>query len=137
MLHLYSKGCEYAIHALSNISRAECRSGFAVKSVCKKAGLPEPFTRKIFQTLVKNRILIAKRGPGGGYRFKKDPEKISVLSIVYAIDGKNTFDKCVAKNNQCDSGKNCSLHPMWKKTKNHLINQLKKSTVAELMKEEA
>lgn len=133
MLHLYSKGCEYAIQALTTISRKECRDGFSIRSVCEKAEIPEFFTRKVFQALVKNRVLTAKRGPGGGYRFNKNPEKVSILSIIHAIDGKQVFDRCVIKNVRCEDEEHCSLHPMWMRTRADLIKQLEKRTVAELI----
>lgn len=135
MLHLYSKGCEYAIQAISHITLEERRKGFSLRPLCKRAGLPESFTRKVFQTLVKNRLLTAKRGPGGGYRFRKDPRKISLLSVIYAIDGKGAFDQCVVKDEKCCQAVSCSLHPMWFTTRENLIRELKKNTVAELIEE--
>lgn len=137
MLHLYSKGCEHAIRAMMNIRPEECRSGFSVHSICGKAGLPESFTRKIFQSLVKCGVLAAKRGPGGGYRFRKDPAKVSLLSVVYAIDGKDVFNQCVIKDARCGRIEHCSLHPIWMKTKASIIKQLKDSTVAQLIEEGA
>ena len=133
MLHLYSKGCEYAIQALTVIRLKESRSGFSVKSVCKNAKIPESFTRKIFQTLVKCHILAARSGPGGGYRFQKDPTKISLLNFICAIDGKDTFDKCIIKDFKCDQSNYCPLHPMWVKSKNNLMKELNSSAVAKLM----
>ena len=134
MLHLYSKGCEYAFRALMRVSRRECREGFSVKAVCRKARLPESFTRKAFQSLVKSRVLAAKRGPGGGYRFMKDPRKVPILRIIHAIDGRDGFDKCVLKDSKCDNGNGfCSLHPMWIKTKAGLIREFQQSSVAELI----
>lgn len=133
MLNLYSKGCEYALRALSTVNRDQCRDGFSVRAVCESAGLPESFTRKVFQALVKHRILVAKRGPGGGYRFRKDPADISVLNIIHAIDGKDAFDKCVTQDHECDRTDYCSLHQMWTKTKSTLIKQFQESTVAQLI----
>src|SRR3989338_1455537 len=102
MLLLYSKGCEYALRALTEIPLKQKIIGFSVKSVCKSAKIPESFTRKTFQTLAKNRILVARPGPGGGYRFRKDPSQVSVLDIIYAVDGDDAFDKCVIKDFKCD-----------------------------------
>ncbi len=113
----------------------ESRSGFLVKSVCKRAHLPESFTRKIFQTLVKHKLLTARRGPGGGYRFGRDLRKISVLDVIRAVDGKAVFDKCVTHELKCSQKKHCSFHPMWKKTKAILIQELNSRTLADLIKE--
>ena len=133
MLQLYSKGCEHVIRAMMNIRLEECRSGFSARVICKKVRLPESFTRKIFQALVKSGVLSAKRGPGGGYRFRKDPAKVSLLSVIYAIDGKDVFDKCVIKDMSCEQAGHCSLHATWMKTKASLIKQLRDSTIAQLI----
>ena len=134
MFLLYSKGCEYAIRALTEIPHKQKINGFSVKSVCKAAKIPESFTRKIFQTLVKNRILVARPGPGGGYRFRKDPSQVSVLDIIHAVDGKDAFEKCVIKDFKCDEKNFCPLHPMWMKAKTSMMDELKKNTVSHLVK---
>ena len=133
MLHLCSKGCEYALQALTTLDRRECRDGFSVGSVCRKAGIPEPFTRKVFQILVKRGVLAAKRGPGGGYRLKASPSKTTILSIIHAVDGRGVFDKCVMKDRKCDETGHCALHEHWQRTKSGLIAQLQGSTVADFI----
>jgi Rrf2 family protein len=133
-LHLYSKGCEYAIRALTVIRLKESQRGFSIKEVCRKAGIPEFFTRKIFQALVKNDLLAARSGPGGGYRFQKDPGKISLLNIICAIDGSNAFEKCVIKDFKCNKNNYCTLHPMWTKTKVNMMMELESQKIAKLMK---
>ncbi len=133
MFNLYSKGCRYAIRAIMKISPRERVEGFSLKSVCKKTKLPEPFTRKMFQALVRNGVLTARSGPGGGYRFRKDPSKISVLEIVHALDGKDAFDQCVIKDRHCGRTGHCAFHSQWMKSKAQLIEKLKGTAVAELV----
>ena len=133
MLLIYSKGCEYALRALAEIPAKEKVSGFSVKSVCKAAKIPESFTRKVFQTLVKKRILGARPGPGGGYRFRKDPRQVSILDIIHAVDGNNAFEKCVIKDFKCDEKNFCPLHPMWMKAKATMLKELDTNTVAGLI----
>lgn len=133
VLQLYSKGCEHAILALIHLDRSECRNGFSLSTLCAKAGLPEPSTRKVFQLLVKNGVLSARRGPGGGYRFIQDPRSVSLLSVVHAIDGKDAFSKCVVQDSPCDTTEHCSLHAMWMKTKDELIKKLQQHSIEEMM----
>lgn len=130
---LYSKGCEYAIRALAKIPLEQKTSGFSLKSACRAAGVPESFTRKVFQNLVKSRILVARPGPGGGYRFRKEPGRVSILDIVHAVDGKDAFEKCVIKNFKCDEKNPCPLHPMWMKAKASIIRKLRENTVSGLI----
>ena len=133
MLKIYSKGCEYAIRALSRIHQNDYRKGFSVNIICKRARIPVWFTRKIFQALVKHSILITKRGPGGGYRFKKNPSRISLLSIVEAIDGEDVFKKCVLGRSKCNDLKSCVAHFIWRKARVTLISKLRSTTIKQLM----
>src|SRR3990167_5153539 len=124
MLRLYSKGCEYAIRCLLHIKESDCRNGFSLTTICRRAHTPKWFSKKIFQTLSRKGFFTAKRGPGGGYRFKLPPEKVSVLEVIEAVDGKGAFTKCIVRNSSCDSASNCSLHPFWKKLRSALIIEL-------------
>lgn len=133
MFRLYSKGCEYAIRALVYASSQKANQRFSPKDVCKKANIPESYTRKIFQNLVKEGLFDAASGPGGGYRLTKHPKDISVLSIIEAIDGDNTFDQCVMGLTNCDEASPCPLHKRWKTMKQILKEGLKKETLEELM----
>ena len=92
-MRLYSKGCEHAIRAL--IEAPLDADNFLIKTVCKKAKVPESFTRKMFQRLVRKGILKGSQGPGGGYSFKVDAESLSVLRLVKALDGGLTMMRCI------------------------------------------
>ncbi|MCH7649769.1 MAG: Rrf2 family transcriptional regulator [Nitrospinae bacterium] len=91
MFRLYSKGCEYAIRALVHAAPKKKGERFKAKAICEKAGIPESFTRKVFRLLVHAGFLEALRGPGGGYALLEDPERISLLEIIKAVDGADTF----------------------------------------------
>ena len=69
MFSIYSKSCEYTIWALIEIV-ADQNQGEKVtaKKVCKRAGIPEAYARKTFQTLVQKGFLTSITGPGGGYQ---------------------------------------------------------------------
>ena len=133
MFRLYSKGCEYVIRALAQVNAAGNGKCFSVKEICKKADLPEWYTRKVFQSLAHHGFLSASRGPGGGYCFKVSPGKISVLSVIQAIDGKDVLDQCVMGSGKCKDRKPCPLHGKWIKIKAGLITELKSVTIQELI----
>jgi len=105
---------------------------YTAKEICRKAKIPEPFTRKTFQALVRGKFLRAATGPGGGYRLAKDARSISVLDVVEAVDGKDAFSGCVMGFSECGGKKPCSLHEKWKAIKEHLVDQLGKTTLYDL-----
>lgn len=101
MFRLYSKGCEYAIRALSQVARRGGQARFTVKDVCRISGAPELSTRKIFQALVQREVLQATPGPGGGYTFAQPPEQLTMLKLIEAVDGQGTFNRCIMGLSTC------------------------------------
>ena len=125
MLRLYSKGCEHAIQVLSHLTPEERSKAFSVKEVCERVHIPEWSTRKVFQRLVRKRILRASQGPSGGYQFKRNPAKISVLQIIQAVDGKGALKDCVMGFPKCQNRNSCSFHPIWTEVRSTVMAALK------------
>ena len=134
MLKIYSKKCEYAIRVLSDISYESLKKGFSLRLACRRANIPEWSARKTFQALVRNGILIAKPGPGGGYRFRVSPDRVSILKLILAVDGENAFESCVLGYAACGSHNPCALHEIWKKAKTTLVSELGSSSLARIMR---
>jgi Rrf2 family protein len=133
MFRLYSKGCEYAIRALTLLPSPDEGVRFQTKEICERAGIPESFTRKVFQALVQAGFLEASRGPGGGYALCQPPSEISLLSIIKVVDGEDTFAGCVMGLPKCDSLKPCPLHATWALAKGRLLAQLEAKTLQDLI----
>ncbi|MBI4397680.1 MAG: Rrf2 family transcriptional regulator [Candidatus Omnitrophica bacterium] len=133
MFRLYSKGCEYVMRALAQVGERKNGGCFSVRDICEKAELPEWYTRKIFQSLVRRGLLIGARGPGGGYQFGKPPKKISILAMIQAIDGEDVLEQCVMGPGKCNQRERCALHPIWLKIKASLLKELRASTIEDLL----
>lgn len=133
MFRLYSKGCEYAIRALMHVAPTNGTKRFQAKTVCEKAGIPEPFTRKVFQSLVSGGFLEAARGPGGGYQLTEDPGRITILEIIKAVDGEGVFDGCIMGLPECNELHPCPLHEIRSVTKHHLLSQLESTSLQDLI----
>lgn len=134
MFRLYSKGCEYALRALTAIPPERAADKISAIELCASAGIPEPFTRKALQVLSHAGFLKAVPGPGGGYRLTRHPKEITLLEIVLAVDGEDTFDGCLMGLPQCNDRKPCPVHETWKEVKGQLLKKLTRKTLYELMK---
>ncbi len=55
--------------------------------IAQKCDIPTRFLLKILVQLVRARIVLAKKGPGGGFRLARKPESISVLEIFETLNG--------------------------------------------------
>jgi len=133
MLHLYSKACEYALRALCQLPRLGNPVRFQAAALCELAEIPEPFTRKVFQSLVQAGILKALRGPGGGYEFARPVSEISLLDVVLVIDGEHAFDVCAMGLSMCGRHNPCPLHNAWAPFKIRLVEELRQKTLGDLL----
>lgn len=133
MFKLYSKGCEYALRALSFAAMTNGEGRFKTREICEWTGIPESYARKMFLALVHRGLLRAIRGPGGGYALTRSPGRITLLDIIQAVDGQDTFDHCVMGLQICDSADPCPLHETWVRAKERLLAQLRRRTLEDLL----
>jgi Rrf2 family protein len=82
-----TRATNYALHALVNLARAGREQPVASHVVAKAEGVPDRFLLKVLKPLVSARILHSVKGPNGGYRLARPPEKIPLLEVVEAVDG--------------------------------------------------
>lgn len=129
---LCSKGCEYALRALTYAAAQGDNTRFQAKEVCEKADIPESFTRKVFQSLTQGGFLRAVRGPGGGYELSRPAEEITLLDVIEAVEGADTFNQCVLGFPTCGTGHPCPLHETWSVAKKQLLAQLAERTLQDL-----
>jgi len=131
---LYSKGCEYAIRALAHaVTEQGGDARFQAADICEKLDIPEPFTRKVLQALVQGKFLHAHRGPGGGYELVQKPGEITILDMIKAVDGEDTFGHCVMGFDKCDGNNPCPLHYFWLESKSELLGHLSETTLQDIV----
>lgn len=132
MFQLYSRGCEYTLQALI-VMGADSDRAYTAREICQAAGIPESYTRKTFQALVRGGFLNSLKGPGGGYRLVNRPEEISVLSVIEAVEGKENFAGCVMGLGSCNNINPCPLHFTWIEVKEKLLLTLEGKSLSDLI----
>ncbi len=132
MFKLYSKGCQYALRALVLFVAQPGAGRFRAAEVCKALDVPEPFTRKVFQQLANAGFLEAHRGPNGGYALVRDPKEITLLQVIQAVEGPDTFNHCVMGFEECSGANPCPLHNVWLASKQDLLENLSTTTLHDL-----
>jgi Rrf2 family protein len=81
-----SRASNYVVQALVAMVRSKDGNLVASQLTAEAEGIPERFLLKLLLPLVKAGILDSRRGPNGGYRLAKPPEKITLLEIIEAVD---------------------------------------------------
>ncbi len=129
---LYSTACEYAIRALAFLALKEKVGFSSLDEIVAHDGLRQPFMAKVLQQLVRQRLVISQKGPGGGFSLGKDPKEITLLEIVKTIDGEPNFSRCAVGLARCSDQMPCPLHNSWKFLRVQIKTYLESQTVEDL-----
>ena len=82
----------YAIEAVIDIALNSGVNPVQNISIAKRQGIPKRYLEQTLQTLVKKNILVASRGPNGGYRLAKERRKIMVSDIISSVSSSSSSD---------------------------------------------
>lgn len=142
MAHITSS-VEYGIHCLLWLVNVEDKQPSS-RDLAELQGISPSFVAKIFPKLEKAGIVVANEGVRGGYRLAKPPNKITVLDIVDAIEGrKPLFDckdirgNCAVFNGSAPAWATkgiCSIHKVMLEAEQSMRDTLNQETLATLSK---
>lgn len=129
---LLSREAEYAIQALLRLTNHDMNTFIPINVLAKELNIPFYYLSKILQKLVKHGFLNSHKGPRGGVAFAIDPEKMSVLDIVIAVDGDKIFGSCVMGLHKCEDENACPLHHQWQKLREDIRHMFSNESLAKL-----
>ena len=86
MISVTSKS-RYAVVAMAELARSGERP-VPIAQIAERRGMPVQFLEQLYPTLRRDGLLTSQRGVKGGYRLARDPEQITVIEVVQALDGK-------------------------------------------------
>ncbi len=131
---LYSTACEYAIRAMAYLARQPKNKFSSLEEIVRYDGLRAPFLAKTLLQLVKQRLVVSQKGPGGGFSLAKNPKEIRLLDIVQTIDGEPDFTRCAVGLAKCSSKMPCPLHDSWLNVRTSIRRYLETQTLDKLAK---
>jgi Rrf2 family protein len=99
MAHL-TVSVEYGIHCLLWLVDSGDMP-LSSRDLAELQGISPSFVAKIFPRLEKAGIVTASEGLRGGYRLARQPEEISFLQIVDAIEGNKPLFDCLEIRSRC------------------------------------
>lgn len=90
-----STAVEYGLHCLLYLVSAPGQSVDAsTRELAELQGVSSEYLAKIFTKLHRADLVTGTEGTSGGFSLARAPEKISVLDVVIAIDGKKPLFDC-------------------------------------------
>jgi Rrf2 family protein len=128
---IFSRPCEYAIHAMTYLAAIPGASARA-DEIAEAEEIPLPILSKVLQELARKGLLDSRRGPGGGFRLARRPELITLRDIVAAVDSLDEFLRCVTGLPNCSDETPCPLHETWKQVRTSLMKSFETTTLLDM-----
>lgn len=110
-MRLTTKG-RFAVTAMADLAERHGRGPVTLASISERQKISLSYLEQLFGKLRKHNIVIAVRGPGGGYYLARPANLISVADIIVAVDEQMDATKCGGKAD-CDDNKQCATHDLW------------------------
>ncbi len=129
-----TRQADYTVRAVLYLAQLGCDQRAATSQIAQEQRIPPSFLAKIVSQLSVAGILQTSRGARGGVSLARDPENISILEVVEAIDGPILLNECVSGNgSSCTFGDTCPMRPLWCDAQAELVNRLTRTDFSQFM----
>lgn len=111
---MITKKTKYALKALQYLAGQPPEQPVLIADLSRAGQIPKKFLEFILLTLRKAGILQSKIGKGGGYWLGLPPSKITIGSVVRALEGDFAPVQCLSEARpsrceECDSESSCGI----------------------------
>ena len=130
-----SRKTDYALRMMAALVLNEGGT-LAVRQAAADNGVPYSFARSIQHDLVRAGLVDSVRGSRGGMKLKVDPEKITLLQLVEAVQGPiqiATCDTAGENNGPCTRMESCGFNPIWRGACALLCDYFSSVTLADIV----
>lgn len=104
-----------------------------IKDIAQRQEISIKYLEQIVSMLFKKNLVEGFRGPTGGYKLTKSPDKINVAEILEATEGPIAIVECLEKNNTCKREKICKSKNCWNKLNFLISDYLKSVTLQDIL----
>ena len=127
-----TKKADYGLIALKHLTVVRPRSASA-KEIADRYGVPVPVLSKVLQKLARAGFLASEHGTNGGYRLAGNPQSISALDVVRAIDGPVFLTACFTESGEdCEHQDRCNIRDPLRRVHDGILGLLANLSMAEL-----
>ncbi len=125
-----TRAADFAVRILLFLARNERGTS---KEIAQKMQVPFNHLAKLVQTLAKKKLIISRKGKGGGLALALPPQKITLLKVIEAIEGPILLSQCIFSKKVCCFGKKCKVRLCLSSAQEKLKETLSKGTISDLL----
>ncbi len=126
----FTRASDYAARVLSYLVNAN-GSVSQARSIAVATAIPETFLAKILGQLSRAGLVRAYRGARGGFSLAADPDSLTLLDVVEAVEGPLRLNLCDTPA-PCAYAANCPIERAWRQAETSLRDSLRSHKITAL-----
>lgn len=130
MLRL-SKLTDYGTVVLAEMAQ-DPNTVFTASDLAARTHLTLPTVSKLLKLFAKGQLVRSFRGAHGGYKLARNPEAITAVDIIDAVEGPVAITECSAADGKCNLESVCAIGHNWQRISVRIRAALAAVTLAEL-----
>ena len=130
---MISKTARNALRAVLCIAEREASGPVSAKALARELELPHNYLSKTLYRLVREGLLRATRGRGGGYLLVLPAAELRLSQVVEAIDPDGPESRCLLGRPECSPANPCAMHGRWCEVREAIDRFFAETTVGDLL----
>ena len=108
----FQKTTEYALRVMVYLWNHQGEL-YSVNRLHKILNIPYKYLGRLMHTLTGAGFLEVQQGKMGGYQINPEKSQIYLYEIIGAIEGLDSYERCVLGFPECSDENPCTLHKIW------------------------
>jgi Rrf2 family protein len=131
-----TKKADYGLIALKHLALRPSGESASAKEIADTYGIPVALLSKILQKLSRDGFLRSEHGTNGGYRLARDPNAITTLDVIRAIDGPIILTACFTDHGECSHSDKCNVREPLRRVHEGILRLLGSITIADICRDD-
>jgi len=123
---------DYGLRAMIDLAAHYGEGPVPSADIARRQRIPEHFLDQLLVTLRRAGLLQSQRGPQGGHRLARVPERITMGDVIRALDGATAPMECLPQPAACQLSPGCAIREVWEQVEDYTRRLLESTTLAQL-----
>lgn len=123
----------YGTRLMLELAKNDRKGPINITEISKSQGISVKYLEQIIIPLKKAKLITSVRGPKGGHKLSKSPDKIFLWQILKHLESHLTLVDCVSDDESCEHIETCLIRPVWEKAHNAMMNVFKETSLKDIL----
>jgi Rrf2 family protein len=119
-----SRRLDYGLQLMTSLASDPDNHSQPTAALASKLDMPLPFLHQIAHVLMQAGLIKATPGQKGGLRLSQQPQDISVLQVIVALEGSIIHSPCTECDENCPRHQNCATLIIWNELQDQISAHL-------------